>query len=115
MDFCITKEFIEYSYQSENPLDVDDPDDGYNSFDEMFTGIDDSELNDDDKRFRIRVIKKIFEHTTDASMAHDCGSTIMWIIPKSSIAKNLMVKHGVAVNKRGRRNTWSLKVSEFSQ
>ena len=63
-----------------------------NSFDEMFAGIDDSELNDDDKRFRIRVIKKkIFEHTTevsiinhltngflrDASMAHDCGSTIM--------------------------------------
>ena len=77
MDFCITKEFIEYSYQSENPLDVDDPDDGYNSFDEMFAGIDDSELNDDDKRFRIRVIKRIFEHTTDASMAHDCGSTIM--------------------------------------
>ena len=43
----------------------------------MFAGIDDSELNDDDKRFRIRAIKKIFEHTTDASMAHDCGSTIM--------------------------------------
>ena len=58
MDFYITKEFIEYSYQSENPLDVDDPDDGYNSFDEMFTGIDDSELNDDDKRFHIRDIKK---------------------------------------------------------
>ena len=76
MDFCITKEFIEYSYQSENPLDVDDQD-GYNSFDEMFAGIDDSELNDDDKRFRIRVIKRIFEHTTDASMAHDCGSAIM--------------------------------------
>ena len=88
MDFCITKEFIEYSYQSENPLDVD----------EMIAGIDDSELNDDDKRFRIRVIKKIFEHTTEVSMAHDCGSTIMWIIPKSSFAKNLMEK-----------------VSEFSQ
>jgi len=58
MDFCITNEFIEYSYQSENILDVDDPDDGYNSFDEMFTGIDDSELNDDDKRFHIRDIKK---------------------------------------------------------
>ena len=51
----------------------------------------------------------------DASMTHGCGSAIMWIIPKSSIAKNLMVKHGVAVNKRGRTNTWSLKVSEFSQ
>ena len=65
MDFCITKEFIEHGYQSENPLDVDDPDDDYNSFDEIFAGIDDSELN---KRFRIRVIKKIFEHSTEVSI-----------------------------------------------
>ena len=47
------------------------------------------------------------------SCDQDCASTIIRIVARSALVKNLMVEHNVATHKRGRANAGGLKVSEF--
>ena len=49
----------------------------------------------------------------DESESQNTISTIMRIVARAGMIKNLMIEHGVNVHKRSRANTGGLKVSEF--
>ena len=63
--FGINQSFLRQSDQEETSLDVEDPDDDFNNFDEMIASFEDNEMSDDEKRYRIRVFKKNAESGTE--------------------------------------------------